>query len=84
MKGLLSRLATLLIFPTKHCAFDRTLSMLALDVLPDPSRGLHEMRRVTRKGGTVAVVVNDFRCGWTPFSLGCRRGAGSTRGRNTR
>ena len=43
--------------------------MLALDVLPDLSRGLHEMRRVTRKGGTVAVVVNDFRCGWTPFSL---------------
>jgi SAM-dependent methyltransferase len=55
--------------PYQHRTFDRTLSMLALDVLPDPSRGLHEMRRVTRKGGTVAVVVNDFRCGWTPFSL---------------
>lgn len=55
--------------PYQHGTFDRTLSMLALDVLPDPSRGLHEMRRVTRKGGTVAVVVNDFRCGWTPFSL---------------
>ncbi len=30
---------------------------------------LREMRRVTRKAGTVAVVVNNFRCGWTPFSL---------------
>jgi len=49
--------------------FDRALSMLALDVLPDPAQGLREMRRVTRKAGTVAVVVNNFRCGWTPFSL---------------
>lgn len=49
--------------------FDRTLSMLALDVLPDSGRGLAEMRRVTRVGGTVAVVVNNFRCGWTPFSM---------------
>ena len=55
--------------PCREGTFDRTLSMLALDVLPDPGRGLHEMHRVTRKGGIVAVVVNDFRCGWTPFSL---------------
>jgi SAM-dependent methyltransferase len=55
--------------PYQEGRFDRTLSMLALDVLPDPHRGLREMHRVTRKGGTVAVVVNDFRCGWTPFSL---------------
>lgn len=55
--------------PYPDGTFDRTLSMLALDVLPDPGRGLREMRRVTRKGGTVAVIVNNFRCGWTPFSL---------------
>ncbi|CAN7652379.1 class I SAM-dependent methyltransferase [Variovorax sp. LjRoot290] len=49
--------------------FDRALSMLALDVLPDSAQGLREMKRVTRKGGMVTVVVNNFRCGWTPFSL---------------
>jgi hypothetical protein len=43
--------------------------MLALDVLTDAARGLREVRRVTRKGGTVTVVVPNFRCGWTPFSL---------------
>jgi len=55
--------------PYTDGAFDHALSMLALDVLPDPARGLAEMGRVTRPGGTVAVVVNDFRCGWTPFSM---------------
>lgn len=55
--------------PYSDGAFDRTLSMLALDVLPDARRGIAEMRRVTRPGGTVIVLVNDFRSGWTPFSL---------------
>lgn len=55
--------------PYPDGAFDRTLSMLALDVLPDPTRGLAEMRRVTRPGGTVAALVNDFRCSWTPFTM---------------
>ena len=55
--------------PYPDGAFERTLSMLALDVLPDSVRGLREMRRVTRRGGVVAVVVNNFRSGWTPFSL---------------
>jgi SAM-dependent methyltransferase len=55
--------------PYSDGVFERALSMLALDVLPDSAKGLREMKRVTRKGGTVAVVVNNFRCGWTPFSL---------------
>lgn len=49
--------------------FDRTVSMLALDVFPDPARGLSEMRRVTRPGGVVAVLVNDFRSGFAAFSM---------------
>ncbi|MCA1407296.1 class I SAM-dependent methyltransferase [Ensifer sp. IC3342] len=55
--------------PYADGVFERALSMLALDLLPDAARGLREFRRVTRPGGTVAAVVNDFRCGWTPFSL---------------
>jgi SAM-dependent methyltransferase len=55
--------------PYPDGTFDRTLSMLALDVIPEAARALAEMRRVTRPGGTVAVLVNDFRCGWAPFSM---------------
>ena len=55
--------------PYPDRTFDRALSMLALDVLPDAAGGLAEMRRVTKPGGTVFVLVNDFRSGWTPFSL---------------
>lgn len=55
--------------PYSGGTFDRTLSMLALDVLPDATRGLSEMLRVTRPGGSVVVLVNDFRSGWTPFSV---------------
>ena len=55
--------------PYPDGAFDRTVSMLTLDVLAEPGRVIAEMRRVTRQGGTVAGLVNDFRCGFTAFSL---------------
>ena len=55
--------------PYPDATFDCALSMLALDVLPDPFRALAEMNRVTRPGGTVAALVNDFRCGYTAFSI---------------
>ena len=55
--------------PYADDAFDRTLSMLTLDVLADAGRVVVEMQRVTRRGGTVAGLVNDFRCGFTAFSL---------------
>src|SRR4029434_5165545 len=40
--------------------FDRTLSLLALNFVPDPERALDEMVRVTRCGGTVAAAVWDY------------------------
>jgi SAM-dependent methyltransferase len=40
--------------------FDRTLSMLVLNFIPDPVRAVDEMVRVTRHGGTVAVAVWDY------------------------
>jgi SAM-dependent methyltransferase len=55
--------------PYPDGTFDRTLSMLAIDTMPEAARALVEMRRVTRPGGTVAALVNDFRCGWAPFSM---------------
>jgi SAM-dependent methyltransferase len=40
--------------------FDRSLSLLALNFVPQPARALAEMRRVTREGGIVAAAVWDF------------------------
>jgi SAM-dependent methyltransferase len=41
-------------------SFDRTLSLLVLNFIPDPARALDEMVRVTRPGGTVAAAVWDY------------------------
>jgi SAM-dependent methyltransferase len=41
-------------------SFDRTLSLLVLNFIPDSARALNEMIRVTRHGGTVAAVVWDY------------------------
>ncbi len=44
-------------------SFDRTLSLLVLNFIPEPSRALDEMIRVTRSGGTVASAVWDYGAG---------------------
>jgi len=41
-------------------SFDRTLSLLVLNFIPDPAKALDEMIRVTRPGGTVAGAVWDY------------------------
>lgn len=41
-------------------SFDRTLSLLVLNFIPDATTALHEMKRVTRAGGTVAAAVWDY------------------------
>ena len=40
--------------------FDRTLSLLVLNFIPDARKALGEMRRVTKPGGTVAAAVWDY------------------------
>jgi SAM-dependent methyltransferase len=40
--------------------YDRTLSLLVLNFIPDPAKALAEMIRVTRPGGTVAAAVWDY------------------------
>ena len=40
--------------------FDRSLSLLNLNFIPDHRRALSEMKRVTRLGGTVAAAVWDY------------------------
>lgn len=41
-------------------SFDRTLSLLVMNFIPDPGKALDEMIRVTRPGGTVAAAVWDY------------------------
>ena len=43
-----------------NASFDRTLSLLILNFVPDPAKALGEMMRVTRRGGTVAAAVWDY------------------------
>ena len=44
----------------EDATFDRTLSLLVLNFIPDPALALDEMRRVTRRGGTVSAAVWDY------------------------
>jgi len=46
--------------PFEDASFDRTLSLLILNFVPDPQKALTEMIRVTRPGGTVAAAVWDY------------------------
>src|SRR3954447_26459057 len=43
--------------------FDRVISSLALDLIPEPERTASEMRRVTKPGGIVAATVWHLRGG---------------------
>ena len=41
-------------------AFDKTVSALVLNFVPEPARALKEMIRVTKRGGIVAAAVWDY------------------------
>ena len=53
--------------PYEDGRFDAVLAQLVVHFLPDPVRGLEEMRRVTRAGGVVAACVWDFGGGRGPL-----------------
>jgi SAM-dependent methyltransferase len=46
--------------PFAEASYDRTLSMLILNFLPDSRKALQEMERVTRPGGIVSAAVWDY------------------------
>jgi SAM-dependent methyltransferase len=46
--------------PFAQASFDRTLSLLNLNFVPEPGKAVDEMTRVTRRGGTVAAAVWDY------------------------
>jgi SAM-dependent methyltransferase len=48
---------------SKDATFDRVLSLLVVNFIPDAARAVREMRRVTRPGGVVAAAVWDYDSG---------------------
>jgi SAM-dependent methyltransferase len=50
-------------------AFDVVAAQLVVHFMADPARGLREMHRVTRPGGTVAACVWDYGGGRGPASM---------------
>jgi|WetSurMetagenome_2_1015567.scaffolds.fasta_scaffold02962_5 SAM-dependent methyltransferase len=44
----------------EDATFDRTLSLLVVNFVPDADSAVEEMKRVTRRGGTVAAAVWDY------------------------
>lgn len=46
--------------PEARGSVDAALALLVLNFLPDPARGVREMRRVTRAGGVVGAAVWDY------------------------
>ena len=54
-------------FPAR--TFDAAVAQLVVHFMPDPNKGLAEMRRVTRRGGVVAACVWDHAGDLGPLSL---------------
>jgi ubiquinone/menaquinone biosynthesis C-methylase UbiE len=50
--------------PVADASFDRALSLLVLQFVPEATRAVDEMRRVVSPGGTVAAAVWDMRGGF--------------------
>lgn len=46
--------------PYPDNSFDKCVSLLVMNFLPDPGRAVAEMKRVTRAGGKVAAAVWDY------------------------
>ena len=57
--------------PFPDASFDHSLSMLALQFIPQMDIAIGEMRRVTRSGGTLAAATWDTRGGHVAYRMVC-------------
>ena len=70
--------------PFADASFDHALSLLVLQFIPDADAAIREMRRVTRRGGTVAAAVWDTRGGLVFYRMFFDTAAAIDPGGNTR
>jgi SAM-dependent methyltransferase len=68
LPGVDARPGTAEVLPWPDASFNRAGSQLVVHFMTDPARGMAEMARVTRPGGTVATAVWDFAGGTSPLS----------------
>jgi ubiquinone/menaquinone biosynthesis C-methylase UbiE len=60
LPGVRAQVATAEALPFGDDVFDRTLAQLVVNFMNDAPAGVHEMSRVTQRGGTVAAAVWDY------------------------
>ena len=68
-RGAAFRLGDAMALPFDSDHFDAAIMALVIFFVPDPAKGVAEMARVVRRGGTVAAYAWDILGGGFPFAL---------------
>ena len=68
-RGAQFKLGDAMALPFETAAFDEAMMPLVIFFVPDPVKGVAEMTRVVRRGGTVAAYAWDMEGGGFPYAM---------------